>query len=104
MQGLRADFQQQGMLMFGPWITIVMLALESSEVIGLRVARLAHGGVDAESEAHILVNEKVVAVFDAGMRLMCGATTCHVIDGFRKQVAANALRLSTERQLALDQE
>jgi hypothetical protein len=92
------------MLMFGPWITVVMLALESSEVIGLRVAKLAHGGVDAESEAHILVNEKVVAVFDAGMRLMCGATTGQVIDGFRKQVAANALRLSTERQPALGQE
>ena len=30
--------------MFGPWITVVMLALESSEVIGLRVAKLAGGG------------------------------------------------------------
>jgi len=50
------------------------------------------------------VNEKIVAVFDAGMRLVCGATTSHVIDGFRKQVAANGLRLSTERQRVLGQE
>ena len=52
--------------MFGPWITVAMLALESSEVIGLRVAKLAQGGSDAQNEAHLLVNEKIVAVFDAG--------------------------------------
>jgi hypothetical protein len=104
MRDLRANLQQQEMLMFGPWITVVMLALESSEVIGLRVAKLAQGGSEARNEAHLLVNEKIVAVFDAGMRLVCGATTSHVIDGFREQVAANALRLSTERQPALGQQ
>ena len=66
--------------MFGPWITVVMLALESSEVIGLRVAKLAQGGVDAQTEAHLLVNEKIFAVFDASLRIVCGATTSHVID------------------------
>ena len=68
--------------MFGPWITVAILALGSSEVIGLRVAKLSHGGVDAENEAHLLVNEKIVAVFDAGIRLVCGATTSHVINRF----------------------
>jgi hypothetical protein len=101
MQDLRANLQQQEMPMFGPWIAVVMLALESSEVIGLRVAKLAQGGADTQNEAHLLVNEKVVAVFDVGMRLVCGATTSHVIDGFRKQVAANALRLSTDTSLRL---
>jgi hypothetical protein len=104
VQVLRAKLQRQEMLMFGPWITVGMLALESSEVIGLRVAKLAHGGVDAENEAHLLVNEKIVAVFDLGIRLVCGATTGHVIDRVREQVAANALRLSTERQPALGKE
>ena len=104
MQDLRANFQQQEMLMFGPWITVSLLALESTEVIGLRVAKLARGGVDAQNEAHLLMDEKVVAVFDAGMRLVCGATISHVIDGFRERVAANALRLSAERRLALSQE
>jgi hypothetical protein len=84
--------------MFGLWITVSLLALESSEVIGLRVAKLARGGVDAENEAHLLVSEKIAAVFDAGMRLVCGATSSHVIDGFREQVAANARRLSIESQ------
>lgn len=50
MQDLRANLQQQE-LMFGPWITVAMLALlESSEVIGLRVAKLAQGGSDAQNE------------------------------------------------------
>jgi len=100
LQDLRADVQQQEMLMFGPWVTVSLLALESSEVIGLRVAKLARGGVDAQNEAHLLVNEKIVAVFDSSMRLVCGASTSDVIDRFREQVAANALRLSTERQPA----
>ena len=89
--------------MLGPWFTVVLLALESSEVIGLRVAKLARGGVDAEREAHLLVNEKIVAAFDVGMRLVCGETTNHVIDGVREQVVANAQRLSTERQPAFVQ-
>jgi hypothetical protein len=104
VQDLRANLQQQEMLMLGPWITVSLLALESSEVIGLRVAKLARGGVDAENEAHLLVNEKIVAVVDTSMRLVCGATTSDVIDRFREQVAANVLRLSTERQPALGHE
>jgi hypothetical protein len=104
MQDLRANLQQQEMLMFGPWFTVSLLALESSQVIGLRVAKLARGGVDAQNEAHLLVNEKIAAVFDSSLRLVCGATTSHVIDRVREQVAANALRLSTERQPALARE
>jgi hypothetical protein len=30
--------------MFGPWFIVTLLALESSEVIGLRIAKLAGGG------------------------------------------------------------
>ena len=86
--------------MFEPWITVLLLGLESSEVIGLRVAKLARGGVHAQREADLLMNEKVIAVFDVGLRLLCGATSGHVIHRFRELVAANAKRLSTERQLA----
>ena len=89
--------------MFGPWISVSLLALESSEVIGLRVAKLARGGVDAQNEAHLLMNEKIVAIFDTSLRLVCGATASHMIDRFREQVAANVLRLSTERQSAIGQ-
>jgi hypothetical protein len=84
--------------MLGPWLTVLLLALESTEVIGLRVAKLARGGVDAEREAQMLVNEKIAAAFDVGARLMCAETANHVIDSVREQVAANARRLSTERR------
>jgi hypothetical protein len=88
--------------MFGPWFTVILLTLESSEVIGLRVAKLAGGGVDAQHEAHLMVSEKIEAVVDAGARVLCGATAVNVIDRFREQVAANAERLSTERSAAID--
>ena len=80
--------------MFGPWFIVTLLALESSEVIGLRVAKLAGGGVDAEHEAHLMVREKIDAVVEVGVRLLCGATAVTVINRFREHVAANAERLS----------
>ena len=90
--------------MFEQWITVLLLGLESSEVVGLRVAKLARGGVHAQREADLLVNEKIIAVFDVGIRVLCGATSGQVIHRFRELVAANAKRLSTERQLAFGQE
>ena len=83
--------------MFGPWFSVTLLALESSQVIGLSVAKLAGGGVDAQHEAHLMVSEKIDAVVEVGARLLFGATAVNVIDRFREQVAANAERLSTER-------
>ena len=77
-----------------PWFATLSLALESSEVIGLRVARLASGGIDAEREAHLMVSEKVEAVFEVSARLVSGATLIDVVEQFREQVAANATRLS----------
>jgi hypothetical protein len=82
--------------MFGPWFTVTLLALESSEVICLRVAKLAGGGVDAQHEAHLMVSEKIDAAVDAGVRILCGATAVNVINRFREHVAANAERLSIE--------
>jgi hypothetical protein len=68
--------------MLSPWFTVLSLTLESSEVIGLRVATL------------LIVNEKVGAVFETSARLITGATLVDVIERFREQVAANARRLS----------
>ena len=81
-----------------------LLALESSEVIGLRVAKLAGGGLDAQHEAHLMVSEKIDAVVEVGARLLCGATAVNVIDRLQEQVAANAERLSTERLAASGRE
>jgi hypothetical protein len=82
--------------MFGPWFIVTLLALESSEVIGLRVAKLAGGGVDAQHEAHLMVSEKIDAVVEVGVRFLYGASAVNVINRFREHVAVNAERLSIQ--------
>ena len=74
MQSHSFRFAERGSIILFPWSTALLLALESSEVIGLRVAKLAGGGVDAQHEAHLIVSEKVDAVFEVSARLMSGAT------------------------------
>lgn len=96
MQSHSFRLAERGWAIFSPWSTVLLLALESSEVIGLRVSKLAGGGVDARHEAHLIVSEKVDAVFEISARLMSGATVINVINRFREQVAANARRLSAE--------
>jgi hypothetical protein len=96
MQSHSFRFAERGSIILFPWSTALLLAPESSEVIGLRVAKLAGGGVDAQHEAHLIVSEKVDAVFEVSARLMSGATVINVISRFREQVAANARRLSAE--------
>ena len=90
--------------MFGPWFSVTLLALESSEVIGLRVAKLAGGGVDAQHETHLMVSEKIDAVVEVGAGVLSGATSVNLINRFRERVAANAERLSTERVAASGQQ
>jgi hypothetical protein len=83
-----------GDAILGPWSTVLWLALQSNEVIGLRVGKFAGGGVEAQREARIIVSEKVDAIFGVSARLMSGTTAMHVISRFREQAAANARRLS----------
>jgi len=92
MQGRSLPFA--GGTIFSPWFTVVSLMLESSEVIGLRVAKLAGGGLDAQHEAHLILSEKVDALFEVTARLIYGAKIIDVIERIREQVAANARRLS----------
>jgi hypothetical protein len=40
--------------------TVLLLALESSEVIGLRIAKLARGDADAQREPHLIVSERMM--------------------------------------------
>jgi hypothetical protein len=89
-------FAEQGGAILSPWSTVLLLALESSEVIGLRIAKLAGGGVDAQDEAHLIVSEKVDAVIEVTASFMSGAAVTKVINRFREQVAANTKRLSAE--------
>jgi hypothetical protein len=77
-----------------PWFAGAMLALESCEVIGLRLAKLAVGDHAADREVRLMVSEKVEAMVEAGASLMAGASAADVIGRYREHVAANARRLS----------
>jgi hypothetical protein len=80
--------------MFAPFYSTVFLAFESGNVIGLRMMKMMSGGSGSHDEAHLMVMEKVHAMFEAGASLMAGGTASSVVDRYREHVAANAKRLS----------
>jgi hypothetical protein len=77
-----------------PWLASTMLAFESCEVIRLRLTKFASADDDAGSEARLMVNEKIDAMFEAGASLLAGASSHAIIGRYREHVAANARRLS----------
>ena len=77
-----------------PWIAAARLAVEASEVVALRLTKLAAADDDAEREAALMVSEKIDAAFEAGASLLAGATPAAIIDLYRRHVADNARRLS----------
>jgi hypothetical protein len=80
--------------MFFPFYSTMMLCFESGNVIGLRMLKLTCGSSDALNEMHLMMGEKVNAVFETGANLMAGGSADSVVDRYRQQVAANAKRLS----------
>ena len=80
-------------MIFFPWYPAVMLALESSNVIDLRLWKIARGGHEAATEGHLMIKEKIDALFEAGTVLIDSGNPAAVIDMYRKHVAANAVRL-----------
>jgi hypothetical protein len=80
-------------LFFFPWYPAMMLAFEASNVIDLRLWKLARGGAEGIAEGRLMVEEKLDALFEAGSVLARGGSSGHVIDMYRKHVAANARRL-----------
>jgi hypothetical protein len=80
--------------MFVPFYSTAMLALESCDVIGLRLAKLMSGGRDAHDEAQLMMSEKINAMFEAAASVVAGGTASSIVDRYREHVAANAKRLS----------
>lgn len=80
-------------MFFYPWYSAMMLALEAGTVIDKRLRKIAQGGAEGAAESHLMVQEKVDAMFEAGSVLFAGGSSTEVIDMYRKHVAANALRL-----------
>ena len=83
--------------MFYPWYPAMMLAFEASNVIDLRLWKIARGGEEGAAESHLMVKEKVDALFEAGSVLVAGGSPAQIIDMYRKHVAANAMRLAPAR-------
>jgi hypothetical protein len=86
--------------MFFPFYSTMMLAVESSNVVGLRMMKLTSGGRDARDEAQLMLNEKIAAMFEANASLMTGGTAGSVIERYRQHVAANARRLGNHVRAA----
>ena len=78
---------------FCPWYLAMLLAFEAGTVINMRVWKLARGGAESAAENHLMVKEKLGALFEAGSVLAGGGSAAQVIDTYRKHVAANAKRL-----------
>ena len=83
--------------MFGKWMKLAvetsMLALESQQVIGLRLLKLSSGGTTASREANRMVDEKVKAFGEAAANVVTGGTTRSVVKSYRRKVQANRRRL-----------
>ena len=79
-----------------PWFASAMLAMESCEVVSLRMAKFADHDADSEHEATLMVSEKIFAVFEAGANWLAGASPAAIIGRYREHVAANARRLSAD--------
>ncbi|GJE45160.1 hypothetical protein [Methylobacterium soli] len=84
--------------MFGAWwklgMDATMLALESQQVIGMRLMMLSAGGSAAQVEAQRMVSEKFMAAGEAALLVATGGSTARVVAGYRRKVRANARRLS----------
>jgi hypothetical protein len=79
--------------MFFPWYATMMLAAESSRVIGLRLTKMAFGGTEACEEALLMVSEKVDAAREAQATIMAGGSASAIVGRYREHVASNEKRL-----------
>jgi hypothetical protein len=77
-----------------PWFASAMLAVESAEVVRLRLEKFAGQDGDAEQEACLMVSEKIAAAFEAAANWLSGASAATIIGRYREHVADNARRLS----------
>lgn len=88
-----------------PWMKLTMdawsLGIEASSVIGLRTLKIAAGGPAAQTEAALMINEKIASTLDLQMRAMTGGlgVTPHgaaakTVAHYRRKVRANRRRLS----------
>ncbi len=77
-----------------------MLAIESQQVIAMRLTKFAFGGPDVQREAELMVSEKLDSMAEASRMLVMAALggqsdgADKVMKHYRKKVSANVKRLS----------
>ena len=81
-------------MLFFSWYPILMLAVESSSVVDMRLRKIASGQVNRADETRLMISEKIDAAIEAGSMMFAGSAARDVIAFYRRQVAANARRLS----------
>jgi len=75
------------------FIPLMMLVVESSGVMALRMTKLMSGDGDTLNEAQLMISEKVDAAFEATASLLAGASGDEIVHRCRQLVAVNAKRL-----------
>jgi hypothetical protein len=77
-----------------------MLAIESQQVIAMRLTKFAFGGPDVKREAELMVSEKLDSMAEASQMIVMAALggrsdgADKVMKHYRKKVSANVKRLS----------
>jgi hypothetical protein len=75
------------------FIPLILLAIESGDVIALRMIRVMSGGSDAIHETELMFSEKANAACETIASLMAGASGDEIVHRYRQLVAINARRL-----------
>ena len=87
--------------MFRTWLALTTdaarLAMEAQQVVGLRLLRIAAGGVAAQTEATRMCTEKAFASAEAMASVATGGSARKIVRRYRTRVKANARRLSRRR-------
>ena len=71
-----------------------MLAIESQQVVALRMAKLSLGGAAASREVSRMVSEKVIALGQVAAHTANGGSGLSLVKKYRKKVRSNRRRLA----------
>lgn len=80
--------------MFPHVANTMLLALESNQVIWMRIAAVSRCGPDTLSEMALMMSEKMEASASAMSNLAAGGSPDSVVSAYREIVQANLKRLS----------
>jgi hypothetical protein len=80
--------------MFKFWYQAAMLSFESHRVMSLRMMKFAGGGAQAQTEANLMMTEKISEAMAVTATLLRGGTGQAVVAQVRRRVRSNSRRLS----------